>query len=150
MTCRVIPAIREGSPMSRIWSSPLNQFQHFEEFADGAIAVSEFFKMLELVQGGRPDTGHGRAFSDRRNYSTSHEQFLRQSDARLHRGTVGRWRCGGDNGFCLSGSVCSDRRPFRTCVRGRKGLVFSLLCDAAGWITAAGNTPAAADYRVSR
>ena len=38
MICRVIPAIREGSPLSRSWSSPLNQFQHFEEFADGDCA----------------------------------------------------------------------------------------------------------------
>ena len=35
MICRVIPAMSEGSPWSRRWSCGLNQFQHFDEFADG-------------------------------------------------------------------------------------------------------------------
>src|SRR4051812_10808092 len=34
MIWRVIPAMRDGSPRSRSWSAALNQFQHFEEFAD--------------------------------------------------------------------------------------------------------------------
>ena len=38
MTWRVMPAISEGSPASRRWSSALNQFQHLEMLADAGWA----------------------------------------------------------------------------------------------------------------
>ena len=50
----------------------LAEEQSFLVAYPGAIAVSKFFKMLELVQWRRPATGQGRAFSDRRNHSTNH------------------------------------------------------------------------------
>jgi hypothetical protein len=34
MIWRVIPAISDGSPASRIWSPALNQFQHLAGFAE--------------------------------------------------------------------------------------------------------------------
>ena len=58
---------------------------------------------------------------------------------------------GGNNGFGISGSVCSNRRAFWTCVRGRKGFGFRLRRDAARQITApARSKTSAADHRVSR
>lgn len=38
MIAWAMPAIRDGSPLPRFWSAPLNQFQHFEAF-DGLICA---------------------------------------------------------------------------------------------------------------
>ena len=38
MICRVMPAISDGSPWSRLWSLGLNQFQHFWALAEDGCA----------------------------------------------------------------------------------------------------------------
>ncbi len=79
-------------------------------------------------------------------------EFGVDSNSRLHRWALGGRGRGGHNGLGVSRSIRGNRRPFRACLRGRKGPQLGLLGDAARRVTAAAGRSKtnAADDRVSR